>query len=377
MKILSSNIFKNLWIATTFIAVVLAFILFLTQSLKFLEIVINSGTSSSSFLILTSLALPRFFEVILPLSVMAGTIFFYNKMMIDSELVAMRSTGFSSFSIAKPALILGVFVTVILWFITMWIAPASLARMQNMRLELKTEFSAMLFKQGVFNQVGNGLTVYIQERLSNGELAGLMIHDTRDTAQAPSTVLAKRGVIVSDAEGQQVIVFDGSRQSFDPKSGILQRLAFDRYTIDLPENEAVRQRWAEPDERTIFELLHPDQSNKRDMENLKNFRIELHRRFTGPLLALTFPLIVLSILLIGPVDRRGQSRKIIVSVVAVMLIQGAFIASYNLAQNHFIGLFMMYALVFMPVFIGLFFLSGRSEKYVLKITEHLKLWRLT
>lgn len=377
MKILSSNIFRNLFVATAFIALVLAFILFLTQSLRFLEIVINSGTSSSSFLILTSLALPRFFEVILPLSVMAGTIFFYNKMMIDSELVAMRSTGFSSFAIARPALVLGLIVTIILWFVTMWLAPASLSRMQNMRQELKAEFSTLLFKQGVFNQVGSGLTVYIQERLQNGELAGLMIHDTRDKTQAPSTVLAKRGTIVSDAEGQQVIVFDGSRQSFNPESGVLQRLAFDRYTIDLPEGGVTRQRWAEPDERTIFQLLNPDPNNKRDLENLKNFRIEIHRRFTGPLLAFVFPLVALSILLSGPVDRKGQSKKIILSVATIMLIQGAFIAAYNLAQNHFTGLLLMYLLIIAPACLGVFLLSKHFERYAPLLNEQLKRWSLT
>ncbi|MGH1377874.1 MAG: LptF/LptG family permease [Alphaproteobacteria bacterium] len=367
MKIFNSYLLKNLFIATAFIAVILAFVIFLTQSLRFLEIIINAGAAGSAFIVLTSLALPRFFEVILPLSVMAATLFLYNKMTIDSEITAIRATGYSSFLLAKPAIILGISITVILWSITMWVAPLSLSKMHSMRYELKSEFSTLLFKEGVFNQIGSGLTVYIKERTNEGELAGLMIHDTRNKSEPPSTVLAKRGMIVIDNTGQQVIVFNGSRQSYNPETGILQKLDFDRYTIDLPGNGPARKRWAEPDERTINKLLNPDLSNKRDLDNLREFSIEIHRRFTSPLLALSFPLVALSILLLGPIDRRGQGTRIGIAIIITMVIQGLFLTSYNLARNNDAGLILMYILTFTPIIISTFLLSGFSEEIRRKI----------
>lgn len=367
MKIFNSYLLKNLFIATAFIAIILAFVIFLTQSLRFLEIIINAGAAGSAFIVLTSLALPRFFEVILPLSVMSATLFLYNKMTIDSEITAIRAMGYSSFALAKPAIILGISITTILWGITMWVAPISLAKMHSMRHELKSEFSTLLFKEGVFNQVGRGLTVYIRERTSEGDLAGLMIHDTRNKPEPPSTVLAKRGMIVADDTRQQVIVFNGSRQTYNSDTGILQRLDFDRYTIDLPGNDPARKRWAEPDERTITKLMNPDLSNKRDLDNLHEFSIEIHRRFTSPLLALSFPLIALSVLLLGPIDRRGQSTRIGLAIVIIMIIQGLFLASYNLARNNDAGLILMYILTFAPIIISSFLLSGFSEELRRKI----------
>ncbi len=361
MKIFNYYILKNLFIATAFIAVILALVIFLTQSLKFLEIVISSGSSGSAFLTLTILALPRFFEIILPLSVMAATLFLYNKMTIDTELIAMRAAGYSSFALARPAIIIGIIATIILWAITMWISPLSLSKMQEMRQELKSDFSSLLFKEGVFNQLGKGLTVYINEKTKSGELAGLMIHDTRDKNNPPSTVLAKRGVIMIGETSQQVIVYDGSRQTYNTETGILQRLSFDRYTIDLPEGGVARKRWSEPDERTMSQLLNPDYSIKRDVENLRNFSIELHRRATAPLLALAFPLTALAILLLGPANRRGQTLRIGISITVVMLIQGAFLTAYNLAQNNSSGLILMYILTLAPILLSLFMLSSFSE----------------
>ncbi len=353
---------KNLFVATVFISVTLAVVIFLTQSLRFLELVINSGASSASFWVLTFLALPRFFEIILPLSLMAATIFTYNRMTMDSEIVVMRSSGLSPYALARPALVLAFSVTVLLWVITMWAAPASLNNMQQMRQVIKAQFSTLLFREGVFNAVMPGLTVYMRERTPGGEMRGLMIHDSREKNENPSTVLAQRGVIVATDDGHQVLVYDGSRQEFDPKSEALHRLNFERYTIDLPDSGPVRQRWREPDERTIFELVNPDFADKRDRESLRDFNVEIHRRFASPLLALVFTLIALNALLIGPADRRGQGRRISLAIASTVVIQGLFLAAFNVSRQANYGLIFMYVLIFIPLILNMFFLTGLSEK---------------
>ncbi len=363
MKIFDVYLFKSLCIATAFIAIVLTFIIFLTQSLRFLEIIMNAGAAGSVFWILTGLALPRFFEIILPLSLMSATLFLYNKMILDSELTAMRAIGHSSFALAKPAIILGIITTIFLWAVTMWIAPMSLSKMHTMRTELKADFSNFLFREGVFNKVGKGLTVYIRNRAKNGELQGLMIHDTRDKTKPPSTVLAQRGQIVSNENGDQVIVYDGSRQEYKTKNQILQKLVFERYTIDLPTSTKATRTWIEPDERTIIQLLNPDLTNSKDVNSLREFTVEIHRRFTGPLLALAFPLMGLVALLLGPVDRRGQTVKIGITIITVIALQSTFLASYNIAKNTDIGLALMYIVTLSPIIISLIALSKFSEAF--------------
>ena len=309
------------------------------------------------------LALPRFFEIILPLALMAATLFLYNRMTGDSELIVVRSVGYAPFQLARPAITLALIVTFILLGITMYVAPKSISTMQHMRSVIKAQFSTYLFREGVFNRAGKGLTVYIRERTEDGALFGLMIHDSREAAATPSTILAKRGILLSTEEGYQVVVYEGSRQEYNKESGALKRLNFETYTIDLPDSDPVRQRWAEPDERTIFELLNPDPSVQRDLDSVRDFQIEAHRRALSPLLALTFTLISCVTLLIGPIDRRGQGRRILMAVIAVVVIQGLYIAAYNIARNHTAGLVMMYLLVFLPLIASAYGLSGLSEKW--------------
>lgn len=363
MKIFDWYVLRNLAIATVFVSITLAVVIFLTQSLRFLELVINSGASSTSFWILTFLALPRFLEIILPLSIMAATIFVYNRMTMDSELVAIRAAGHSPAALARPALILAMLVTVLLWSVTLWVAPKALANMHEMRQVIKAQFSTLLFRDGVFNQVGKGLTVYMRERDSEGELHGLMIHDSRGKTENPSTILAQRGVIVAKDDGHQVLVYDGSRQEYDSKSDTLHLLDFERYTIDLPDGGPVRQRWREPEERTILELLNPDLDNKRDQENLREFSVEIHRRLASPLLAAVFTLISCCALILGPVDRRGQTMRIILAIGSVVVIESLFLAAFNLSRQSNWGLASMHALVVVPLIFTSFLLSGISERF--------------
>ena len=355
-------LFKGLVIATVFIAVTLAMIIFLTQSMRFLELVMDSGASGVAFLLLTLLALPRFFEIILPLALMAGILFIYNRMTIDSELVVMRSTGASPQMLARPALILSGIVMLILLVVTSWLGPVTLTNMQYLRQVIKAQYSTLLFREGVFNPVGKGLTVFLRDRSDKGELLGLMIHDARPENTSPATIIAKRGVLVSTDAGQQVVVYDGSRQSYDPDNGKLARLDFARYTIDLPEGASpVRERWREPDERTLWELLNLDPNNAGDVANRRDFMVEIHRRLVSPFLAPAFAVIALTALLLGPIDRRGMGKRIGGAIIAVVILETLYLTAFNLSRDGVFGLVLMYGLVFIPLLGGLYFLHPASE----------------
>lgn len=363
MPIFDRYIFTQLLVATLITSFTLAAIILLTQSLRFLELVIESGASATAFGSLTLLALPRFFEVILPIGLMAATVFVYNRMSLDSELTVMRALGRPPSGLARPALILALISTILLWFITSWLAPVSLSNMQYLRQVIKAQYSSLLFREGVFNNIRPGLTVFIRERMPDGEMRGLMIHDSREGNAVPVNIMAKSGRIVASDEGHQVLVYDGSRQNINYETGVLDRLEFNRYTIDLPDDSGpIRQRWREPDERTLLELFHPDPDSSRDLQNRREFTVEAHRRVVSPLLAPAFTLLALAALLIGPMDRRGQGRRIALAVMAAIVIQGLYLGAFNFASQSNVGLVLMYLLVVVPIVIGGLALSRYSER---------------
>jgi lipopolysaccharide export system permease protein len=359
MRVLSRYIGRSLLVGTLFIAGVLSAVIMLTQSLRFLELVISSGASGGMFFTLTILVLPRFLEIIIPLSFATAILFIYQKMTLDSELIVMKATGSSPTELAHPALRQGLIGLVLIFLIAGWGTPIALQQMQSIRNVLRSEVSAALLRDGVFNAVGDGLMVYIREKASNGEFKGIVIHDTRDKAVGPVTIFAKRGVVVSTDEGFQVLVYEGARQALEADGKTLQRLHFSRYMIDLPdEKDTGPARWQEPEERTLYELLteNVDDASDGRAKRARQLEIEVHKRFTTPFMMLTFPLIALVAMLTGPFSRRGQPMRVVAAMVAIMVIEAGYLFAFNLSKTSNLGLVLLYVIPILPLLVAFLWL---------------------
>lgn len=364
---------KNLLSVTVFVALTLTMVIWLTQSLKLLELVANSEAPPGIFLKLVALTLPRFLEVILPLSLVIAVLFVYNKLILDNELVVLRSCGFDQMALAKPALLLAAGMTVLLLFMTTWLSPESYARMQSLRQMVKAEYSTFLLREGVFNTFGKSLTVYLRARGQDGALLGLVIHDTRDRNKPPVTITAKKGIVVAENDVPSIIVYDGMRQQLDPETGTASRLYFSKYTIEITgfENDTPL-RWREASERTVAELLNPDMTNRRDVSNRDLFLAEANHRLVTPFNALGFTLIALTCILLGPFNRRGQNKKVLLAALLVILAEAFNLSIVNFAKKHIEALPLLYAATSLPLVCGFWLLGLQGEQ---QLKALLKRWK--
>lgn len=354
VRLFERYILKHLALATLLVGCALTAVIFLSQSLRFLELVMASGASAASFWLLTALALPRFLEIIVPLALMAATVFVYNRMNLDSEIVALRAAGAGPLALARPALVAAGAVTLALWIVTAWIAPASVAQMQNLRQIVKSQYSALLFREGVFTSPAEGITVFVRAHRGSGALEGIVIHDTRPENRLPVTILARRGAVAVEPDGERIVVYDGSRQEYDPDKRILRKLDFERYTVALPSEAPVGPRRRDADERSLTELLHPDPAEIADPRTRRQFHIEAHKRLAAPLLAPAFVVCALAFLLVGPMDRRGQAGRIALCVASVVVLEALFLVAYNLCRQSDSALPLLYATALGPLAAGLY-----------------------
>jgi lipopolysaccharide export system permease protein len=293
-----------------------------------MDYIVNRGLPVSDFLLLMSLMLPRFFGVVLPIATFVAILFVYNKLANESELAVMRAAGLSQWQIARPGLLLAVGLTVVVYSVSLYFLPASYREFKDLQFKMRSEYSAVLLQEGVFNTIGENITVFVRNRTDAGDLEGIMVHDARDTP--PVTLMAERGAIVESESGPRVLLIDGSRQSVDREQGRLSMLYFDRYTVDIGQlNEAVGDRWRQPEERYLHNLLWPDQS-RRDQTYANELIAEGHRRLQFPLYTLAFAGIGLATVLSGEFSRRGQTRRIAAGVAAVAGVQAGQLALVDL-----------------------------------------------
>ena len=95
MKKLNLYITKQICVGFLLVAFSLLSMLWLTQSLRFVEMVTNKGLPLRLFVELTSLLMPRLFSILSPIALFAAVMFVYNRMLNDRELVVIRAAGIS------------------------------------------------------------------------------------------------------------------------------------------------------------------------------------------------------------------------------------------------------------------------------------------
>jgi lipopolysaccharide export system permease protein len=361
-SLISRYLFKNLAVSTLIATIIVSLVAWLIESLKFFELAINGGAPLGLFLYLVLLAMPPIVAVVLPIIFFTVILFVYNKLTAESELIVLRALGLSQWRLAMPAIALGAMVALLVFLLNAFIAPLANERLKTLQDISRTQFAGAPLNAGVFNAIGDKMTIYVHDRKPNGDLAGILIYQEQSNGR-PTTTVAKRGVVVDGEHGPEIVVYDVSRQEVDPVTGRPRTTEFERGTVDLQQvAEALTARWKEPSERTLPELLSgtKDDADK-GFDNA--FRAEAHNRIGSPFFALALTMVGLYTLLGGHFDRRGQTRRIIIGGVAVLLIQGASIGLANFARNNWAAIPLLYMAALIPIGIVLVLFARANDGF--------------
>jgi lipopolysaccharide export system permease protein len=324
-------VFRQLLLALLAVTGGLTALIWLTQSLRFVELVVDHGLSLGVFLELTGLLVPGFVAVVLPITSFVVVQFVYQRLAGDRELTVMRAAGLSPIALARPAIALGMVAVLAGYALNLWIVPASMGAFRDFQWEIRNEIAAFLLQEGVFTQVSPGLTVYVRARDRDGALRGVMLDDARHPPEH-STILAERGRLVQSPSGPQVILDDGSRQEIDVKTGRLNILTFKENVIDLADDSHPGARVPDMTEVSLGALLNPHPQNPKDAPR---WIAEAHKRLSAPLTAMSYLLVALCAVLTGGFRRHGgvlrplASVGVVVALVALQLVVGDLAARNN------------------------------------------------
>ena len=355
MKKLNLYIAKQIVVGFLLVAFCLMSIIWLTQSLRFIELITNKGISLSIFIKMTSLLMPRIFTILAPISLFAAVLFVYNRMLSDRELSVMKAAGISPWENAKPALFIGV----IIFFFNIYIMnigiPVAENAFKDLEWQVKNDVSQLMFREGEFTTIQPNLTLFITSHEHNGSVGGVLINDDRDP-QTRSTISAELGRIVHTEKGPRIILVHGNRQELNRKTNQFSSVSFDRYSVDFGAKESKARKAAGVREKTLKELLSALNNKSLSPEDARRWFVEGNKRFTTPFLNLVYALIACTGLLVGNFNRRGQIKLISYSVGGMVLIQALDLALGNMAAKKLYWLILMYINLITPCFICLWML---------------------
>ena len=360
---LDRYVFRQLFAALLAVTLGLVALIWLTQSLRFVELVVNRGLSFTVFLRLTGLLIPGFVAVILPITCFVVVQFIYQRLASDRELTVMRAAGLSPLALARPALAVALVTMSAHYALNLWLVPASATAFREYQWEIRNHIAAFLLQEGVFTTVSDDLVVYVRAKSADGSLRGIMVDDARDHDHR-ATILAERGRLMEGANGPRVLLENGTRQEIDARSGQLNVLSFKENWVDLASpTRDTGARLRDPGEMSTAELLNPPPGvvNPRD---IPKWRVEAHKRLAGPLTTLSFTMVALVAVLGGVFRRHGGFLRPFLAIVTVVGLVAVGLALDSLAvrMNELIPLLWLRAALPAVVCAAIMFVPSLFER---------------
>lgn len=335
----------------------------LSQSLRFVDLIVNKGLPLTTFLYLTALLFPSLLLVIVPFALFCGVLFAYQRLTVESELVVMQAVGLSNLQLAAPGLILGLLVTSLGYVNSLYVMPAAYRSFKDLQHQVSRDFSHLLLQPGVFNAPIPDLTVYVREATEDGELAGIVVHDER-VKTLPVTMMAEHGLLVQGESGPLFVLQNGNRQemSLEDEARKLSVLHFDSYTLDLAATVTPPEdRDRKPKELFIHELFDTDNADLSEEQRQERVA-EGHKRLTWPLNAFVFSLVGITILLTRKHDRQGPWRGMLLAALIVIVVQALSTAAGSVAERTPFLAPLLYLVPLVPIVIcSILLLGGRPR----------------
>lgn len=356
MRGITRYVLKQLAVGMLLVTVGLSTLLWLSQSLRFVDLIINKGLSVALFLKLTSLLLPGFLMVVLPIAIFAVVLFVYNKLSGDRELVVMRACGMGQWDLSVPALILAGGVTLMSYALTLWIAPESVRAFRELQWTIRQDVTHLVLKEGEFTDIGDGIIVFVGQRDADNVLSKVMISDVSNPAKEV-IVMAEKGALVPGGAVPRIHLINGSRQEYTPADHGFSVLHFDSYTAEFGDSHPSDEvRFRDARERSLTELLTAQADDTLSAIDIRRFRVEGAQRLLLPLQVLGFTLMALAGLLGGFFNRRGQAGRVAATVGLMICFQAANLGLNNLAGRDGLFLFLHPLLTLLPIVIPAYLL---------------------
>jgi lipopolysaccharide export system permease protein len=316
MRIFSRYVFRQAAGALLLILSSLSGIVWIALALRELNVVTSQGQDAFMLVKMTTLALPNLMAIVAPFAFLIAALHTLNRLNSDSELIVLTAAGSTIWSVARPLLLLAAFVSVFLAFINHVGQPWSMRLLRDYIVQVRTDLLTQVIQPGRFTSPEPNLMFHIRERALNGELIGLVMHDTRDKTQAQS-YLAERGIIVKQDQTAYLVMTAGHIIRRTDANEPPQIVAFDKYVVDLdrfePQNSGANEY--RPRERYLSELLNPEPESRWYKQQPGQFRAELHERFISPLYPFAFALIIVAFVGQARSTRSSRMESLVVAFI--------------------------------------------------------------
>jgi len=317
-------------------AAVFTFILFTRDLGRILELVVRNSAPLPSIAQIFFFTIPVALTYTIPMGVLVGILIGLSRLAADSEVTAMRASGLSVWSFLR---VCSMFV-VVAWLLALvnsvYIAPKSLASLDQLQNRLKSSQASFEVQPRVFYEGFPKIILYVQDvkAMAGGAIwKGVFLADLSEPA-APRITLARQGLLASQSQETLVLhLTDGSTHESDPKIPDQYQIStFETTDIPIEVPPAQSSQQSEPSstsEVSVTQLLYTARTV--DANTRRWNLIEFHRRFALPTACLVLAMVGIPLGLSS--KKGGKSSGFVLTILLVFLYYSVSLIGVSLARQ--------------------------------------------
>ena len=247
--------------------VIAAMLLVLEKMLRLFDFVAAEGGPVSVVWRMLANLIPEYLSLGIPIGLLLGILLAFRKLALSSELDVFRAVGQGYGRLLRVPYMFAVGLMLVNLALVGFIQPLSRYYYEELRFELRSGALGASIKVGEFTNLGNRMTLRIEESRDNGtKLSGIFVRAENKKNQTVS-VTAEHGQFLATDDPDTIILrlTNGVLVHDAPNYKKPRILSFTNHDlpIDLPDIESFRSRGGKDLEYTIPELVRVGLDEKR------------------------------------------------------------------------------------------------------------------
>ena len=321
MNSLDKYILRQCLTPLVLILVVTTAIVWVTQVLQRIDIIVEYGQGLGVFAYLSILIIPSLLAIIIPFALFGAVVYALYRLHSDSEIAVMFAAGVSRWRIAAPLLMITTVGALATLYVNIDLMPRSYRILKQNIADIRADFASSMLRSGEFTNIIDGFTIYVDKARPGGQFTGILINDHRN-GEFPETYMAERAILRETDSGPMLFLKRGNIQRVARYTGDVSFIRFEEWAINIASfNKGPREFQLELTERYLGELFNPDMSNPYDRANAGKLIAEGHARLAAPLYAFAYVLVGLFALIGGPYSRRGYFARVAIAGAGIFAIR--------------------------------------------------------
>lgn len=181
----------------------LSLIAWTVRAVNFLDLIVDSGYSTSTYFTYSLLNLTNIMTKFIPLSFLLALLLTIIKLERQNELLVLWTSGVAKFKIANLFFLISIFILLIYIIFSTIITPSALYKSRSLIKQSGVDTVTNLLKPNAFSDAFKGLTFYISEK-DNNIVKNIFIKDDSNSlnsllpeSSSPKnkTIIAEKGTI--------------------------------------------------------------------------------------------------------------------------------------------------------------------------------------